>query len=238
MSTKASPRRLTHADPQSGASTTKANTSLSASLWNSSQKLAQEALASDFIQGIKNGTLDPNQFGQYTIQDVLYCAHGLSDWETVASRATDPDVKSFATARVTSWKSYIKELFSDWHIADPSAINLSTAVKTYSDLESNVANNYDPLYAAVVMLPCDRLWYWLATQIAPDSPTNNVYQFWIADNGGSDSGAKRLEAFIDAHAAQIDADIAHHIFHQAMLGEVNGFRSACGQKLLTLPQTN
>ncbi|MEM7133760.1 MAG: TenA family transcriptional regulator [Chloroflexota bacterium] len=232
-----SPRRMTHslsalgmlADQPSSPSAT-----LSATLWQGAQDLANAALESHFIQGIKDGTLNPNYYGQYTVQDVVYCHHGVEDWQAVATRATHPDMKSFAEARVKSWVDYAQSLFDEWHIGDPSAITLSSAVRDYASFESDVARNFEPHYAVVVMLPCDRLWYWLATQIRPDAADPNSYAFWIKENGASDAGAKRLERFIDTHTDLIDESIALDIYCRAMLGEVNGFRSAGKQDLLDL----
>ncbi|MEM7116428.1 MAG: TenA family transcriptional regulator [Chloroflexota bacterium] len=206
--------------------------SLSAYLWNNSQDLAQEALATKYIQGIKSGLLDPNAYGQYSVQDVVYCHNGVTDWQAVASRATRSEVQEFANARVLSWQKYAAETYGDWHISDPSAVTLSTAAQTYADFESKVAHTYDPLYAVVVMIPCDRLWYWLATQLKGEAATPNTYQFWIDGNSAGDNGAAKMEAVVDSHATDIDQAQALTVYRTAMLGEVNFFRSACGQKLL------
>ncbi len=235
MSNALCPRRLTHSLSVVGIADEGVDGSaqtLSARLWTESQDLAAAALESDFIQGIKNGSLNPNHYGQYTVQDAVYCHRGVEGWRSIASRATQPDFKTFAEARVKGWVSYSQRLFSEWHIADPTAIKLSPAIQAYAEFEANIAQNYDPHYAVVVMLPCDRLWYWLATQIEPDATEPNLYAFWMKENGSSDAGAKRLERFIDAHTDSIDESIALEIYRTAMLGEVNGFRSAGKQTLI------
>lgn len=201
---------------------------MAALLWDESQDLARAALESDYIQGIGNGTLKPNAYGQYSVQDVAYCHYGLDDWRTAAARATHPAFKAFAEARVKSWVKYTKETYTAWHIQDPSAVKLCAAAQDYADFESEVARNYDPIYAAVVMTPCDRLWSWLAQQLAPDSAPTNLYTFWIKENT-DDSGARHLERIIDANADLLDESMALEVFRRAMLGEVNFFRSACGQ---------
>ncbi len=201
---------------------------MAAMLWDQSQDLAQAALESDYIQGIAKGTLKPDAYGQYSVQDVAYCHHGLEDWRTAAARATHPAFKAFAQARVESWVKYTKETYSAWHIEDPSAVTLCDAAQAYADFESEVARTYDPIYAAVVMTPCDRLWSWLAQQLAPEATPTNLYTFWIKENTG-DSGARHLERIIDANADLLDESTALEVFRRAMLGEVNFFRSACGQ---------
>ena len=231
--TGVSARRMSHSytSETSGAASQTA-VSLSAYLWNNSQDLAQAALATKYIQGIKNGLLDPNAYGQYSVQDVVYCHNGVTDWQAVASRAQRPEVQAFAKARVLSWQKYAAETYGDWHISDPAAVSLSAAAQTYADFESKVAHTYDPLYAVVVMIPCDRLWHWLATQLKGKAATPNAYQFWIDGNSAGDNGAAKMEAVVDKHAANIVQERALTVYRTAMLGEVNFFRSACGQKLL------
>lgn len=235
-----SPRRLTHALSlhAEGSAPPRQPDSLAAHLWNASQDLAQAALESDYIQGIKQGTLNPNNFGQYSVQDVAYCHNGLEDWKAVATRAQQPDIKAFAEARVKSWAKYAQETYGAWHISDPAAVQLSVAAQTYSAFESEVAHHYDPLYTVVVMIPCDRLWYWLANQIKSGSSATNVYDFWINGNSASDNGAHQMENVVDTHAAQLDEDTALHVYRTAMLGEVNFFRSTCRQPLLEMPGTS
>ena len=154
MATALSPRRITHSlasaappEPSPAVAT------LAGDLWVASLDLAQAALASGYIQGIKHGPLNPNYYGQYSVQDVSYCHHGLEDWKTCAARAKNPDVKAFAEARVKSWTAYAQETYGDWHITDPTAVKLCDAAQSYMDFESRVARTYDPIYAPVVMTP-------------------------------------------------------------------------------------
>ena len=235
MATALSPRRLTHslsavAGPASPQKTT---VPLAAKLWEGSQDLAQAAFESEYIQGIKKGSLDPNLYGQYSVQDVAYCHYGLDDWRCAAARAIHPEMKHFAQARIKSWTTYAQETYKAWHIADPKAIRLSAAAQAYADFESEVARTYEPVYAAVVMTPCDRLWSWLAHELASAKMETNLYNFWIEENT-DDSGALHLERFINANANSLDESKALAVFRRAMLGEVNFFRSACGQSPLSM----
>lgn len=230
-----SARRMSHSYASDGVAERNATVeSLSTRLWHNAQDLAEAALASDYIQGIQSGLLNPNYYGQYSVQDVVYCHNGVVDWQAVARRAQRPEVKQFAQARVKSWQAYAAETYGDWHISDPTAVSLSSAAQTYADFESEVCRTYDPLYAVVVMIPCDRLWYWLSNQIKPNGASPNAYQFWIDGNSGSDNGAAKMEAVVDDHATAIDEAKALHVYRTAMLGEVNFFRSACRQPLLDM----
>lgn len=215
--------------------------SISWKLWLECQDIAREALATDYIQGIKNGTLDPNQYGQYTLQDAVYCLHAQDDYQTIENRAQadgHPQLAAFAKARYDSFTSYNKETFNDWHIADASAVSPSDAVQAYIDFEHRTANQRPPIYGLLCMIPCDQLWPWLATELESDAKPQNLYSFWITENADW-GGAYRLDNFVDDWFAEypkmFDWSSALHVYRSAMTCELNSFRSACGQSLAPMP---
>ena len=219
-----------------------AEDSISWKLWLACQDIAQEALASDYIQGIKNGTLDPNKYGQYTVQDAAYCYNAAADYQTIEERAKNeghPELSAFAQARLESYQKYNESFLEEWHIASGNAVVPSPAVKTYIDFEHGVAHQLPPIYGVIAMIPCDELWPWLATQLKDDAGPNNLYSFWITENNDW-HGSYRLDNFIDnwftAHPDIYDWDTALWVMRSCMTGETNFFRSACGQDLLPMPE--
>ena len=221
----ASPRLVRRAEP--------GQASLSEFLWDESQDLAQEALSTKFIQGIRLGDLEPEQYGIYTVQDAGYCYDVVKDYKTLIKRTEDPEVREFLVQREKSYEDYTQELMKQWHIKDADAIELGQAAQEYSDLEKKVAKRYEPLYFMVVSIPCVRLWHWLANQIKSCAVPDNLYQFWIDENSRG-SGGKTLQDFVDGHAGSLDKEKALDVYRKAMLGEVNFFRSACEEKLVSV----
>ncbi len=207
--------------------------SLSARLWDSSTDLAQDALNTLYIQGIAHGTLDPNNYGQYSVQDAVYCSNAIESYNTAIGKAADGEIRAFLTARRDGYIKYKDNIFSQWHISQPSAINPSPAAKQYMAFESIVARQLPPLYLVVAMIPCERLWSWLANQVKPGSPSGNLYNFWINGNL-NDSGAQKLETFINEHVNNIDVNQAISVYQGCMTGEGNFFRSAVGQTPLVI----
>lgn len=211
-------------------------------LWLASDEIAREALNTDFIQGIKNGHLDPNHYGQYTVQDAVYCHHAQEDYQALENRASahgHPGLAAFAKARYTGYGTYIVETFKAWHIANVSAINPGEAARTYIDFEHSIATRWQPIYGVIAMIPCDQLWAYLATELGDDADPGNLYSFWITENSGW-KGAYRLDNFVDdwlaEHPGVYDWDSALFVFQSCMTCEVNSFRAACGQKLLPMPK--
>ena len=211
-------------------------------LWTACHDLADQALASEYVQGIQNGSLDPNAYGQYTVQDAAYCYNALADYLKVKERATaagHPELAAFAQARAASYQSYNQSFLKEWHIASGDAVLPGAAAKTYIDFEHQVASSLAPVYGVVAMIPCDELWSWLATELKPHSGQHNLYSFWIEENNDW-HGAYRLDNFIDSwfqeHPEAYDWDTALYVMRCCMTCEVNFFRSACGQDLLPMPE--
>ncbi len=215
--------------------------SLAANLWTGSLATAKDALATKYISGIGNGTLDPNDYGHYTIQDVAYCASAIEDFGTMASKAKAlglPNLAAFVEARQSSYRAYAQALGSAWHVSDPSGISPGPAAAQYLAFESLVATSYHPIYGIVVMIPCYKLWAWLANQLEPSSPPGNLYEFWITENSSFES-AYRMDNFLNswaaAHPGVVAPPLAQAVYEAAMMGELNFFRSAVGEAIGKVP---
>lgn len=215
--------------------------SFSWKLWLASQDIAQEALSSDYIQGIGNGTLDPNDYGIYTVHDAAYCTYAEGDYRDAEVRARNEgenEIAAFAQVRYESYASYRRQAFDSWGLQHASALVPGPAVQGYIHTERTVATTAPPIYLIVAMIPCDQLWPWLAAQLASKAGPSNLYSFWITGNA-SWHGAYVLDNFLDRWNGEnpgvLDADQALAVYRACMTCEVNCFRAATGQQLLPLP---
>lgn len=206
-------------------------------LWQACEDLRDEALKTAYIQGIRGGNLPPCLYGQYVVQDVAYCVHVQKDYQLLALRATRqnlPTIADFAVARYQGYERYNRNIMAPWHIVDAQAIEPNEAVLSYVAHEHFVASQLHPIYGVVAMIPCERLWSWLAAQLKSSIGANNVYSFWIEENLPSKS-AQRLENFVDAWFAANPKHYNHEdamfAYRGSMLGEVNDFRAATGESL-------
>lgn len=217
-----------------------AKDSIAWKLWLNAADIAQEALQSDFIQGIKAGDLCPDQYGHYTIQDVAYCQQAIAEYQAAEDRAAnEPVLAAFAEARRKSYASYAAAVLKSWHLTNIGSLSPGPAAQAYIDFEHQTAESLDPIYLIIAMLPCDQLWPWLANEIADGNRDGNVYDFWITENNGW-HGAYRLDNFINSwfakHPEQYREATANWVMQSCVMGETNFFRSACGQALLPLPR--
>lgn len=199
---------------------------LSEIMWQAALPIAEQALQTNYIQGIKYGDLDPNKYGNYTVQDAIYCYQATEQYKRLAETATDAQIKTFAEGRVKNYEQYTKVLFDQWCIADPNGINLSPNLRKYIDYKSEVLDDDKSLYFIVANIPCLHLWSWLANELKDRlvGPAN-LYSFWIRDNLDP-SYSKNLEDFIDSKANELDADKAISVYKHCMEGEFEFFALA------------
>ena len=199
-------------------------------LWDACSDIAHQALDTDFIQGIKQGNLNPERYGSYTVMDIYYCLKGAEDYKTVAARATDPHLKAMLQHKYESYQSYNQTTLETWGLKNADGISPNEAVLAYSALEHEVATQEDPIYTLVAMLPCEFLWYWLSDQLKDDQE-GNLYAFWIKGNldpSGAYAMGNVIESYRKAHPAMVDEAKALSIYKAAMEGERNDFAARAG----------
>jgi len=197
-------------------------------MWKASEEIAQEALGTEFITGIKNGTLDPVTYGGFNVSDAYYCFNGADDYKTAHNKASDSVLKFFLEQKYKSYEAYNKDFPNIWRIKDASGVVPTDVCKDYSEFESEIAGGINSIYTVVAMLPCEFLWYWLASQISP-AKDGNLYAPWISGNDDP-HGAYVMGNFLNDYQIvnpnSIDNDLAIQIYKTAMTFEFRNFQSA------------
>lgn len=229
-------------------------------LWDATVDVSQSAYdTAYFISYLESGTLFPDYYGRYTLDDAIYlyeCANNLDFLAERAASESNIVLKDFAINRATSYRSYYKSMAEAWHIAEPSGIKLSKAASDYISFQQAVFKSTLPLvFSLLVMIPCERLWPWLAKKMDtrqckllivndPDDSKkkyncSNPFYFWIVNNY-SNSG--KIEKYVNQYGEFILQDDslkekAFELYKIGMTCELNFFRSAYDQPLepITIP---
>lgn len=136
--------------------------SFSQELFNNktSVKIRNAAKESMFIQGMASGTLDPDDYGGYTVQDAAYCFNAVEAFDVAANQMQGQGKPEFALMyRVysESYKQYNQEFVKVWRLKSTESIVMGPAAATYVGYESALSRQ-DPKYLAIAMLPCTMLW--------------------------------------------------------------------------------
>jgi thiaminase/transcriptional activator TenA len=199
-------------------------------MWNACEPIARAALETAFIQGINGGTLDPVRYGGFNVSDAFYCFNGAADYSAAAGRTADPTLRAFLLAKYDGYRTYNETFPSIWRVRDPSSIVPFDVCREYSGFEKSVVSGDDPIYALVVMLPCEYLWAWLAEQLEPARP-GNLYAPWITGNkdpGSPFAMGNFLASYQARHPGAVDEEKAIQIYSRAMTFEQRNFAAAMG----------
>ncbi len=195
-------------------------------MWEASLSIAEQALHTDFIQGIKSGTLDPVEYGGFNVSDAYYCFNGAEDYLVAEKKATDKALKAFLLKKYISYQNYNQTFPKIWHLKNSEGIVPSKVCKEYSQFESKVAATQDPIYTLIVMIPCEYLWAWLGAQLSPPT-SGNLYASWITGNNDP-HGAYAMGNFLEAYQKNhtIDEGLAIELYKQAITFEYENFNTA------------
>lgn len=203
-------------------------------LWNRTVFFARETLSLPYLQGIKNGTLNPDYYGGYNVADAYYCFKGADTYQTAVSHTDDQSpLQDFLKKKLEGYQNNNKRYPDTWHVSSAAAVTPPQITKEYADFEDRVARNLHPIYTLIVMIPCEYLWAWLASQMAPPTP-GNVYAGWITDNKDP-SGAYAMGNFLDMYMISnpgiVNDELAKELYSYALYYEFANFAAATGQSI-------
>lgn len=192
-------------------------------MWDACQDVAQQALRTPYIQGIRAGTLDPGVYGSYNVSDAFYCFDGTRDYSAAAKRAKNETLKRFLEYKSEKYAADDATFPTTWRVKEAASIVPYDVTRHYAEFEHRVVTEDDPIYAIVVMLPCEYLWSWLAAQIGPANP-QNLYASWITGNE-STKGPFLMGNFLDSYEKEngIDRKRAIDICRTATTFEMENF---------------
>lgn len=195
-------------------------------MWNACISIAEATLQTDFIQGIKQGDLDPIKYGGFHITDAYYCYNGEQDYLIAEDKAIDPTLKALLLKKHQNYHEFNQSFPTIWHIKDPYGIVPNDVCKYYSEFKSIVAYDEEPIYTLIVTLSCEYLWAWLGAQLSPPAK-GNLYASWIHANNDPDA-AYAIGNFIDEYQKHhsINENKAIKLFTQAMNFELQNFEAA------------
>ena len=214
---------------------------LSAKLWENSEDLAGTALKTQFIQGISKGNLNPIDYATFSLQDCIYGLRAIQTFKILSERASylttsyAEAVRALADHKQESYGNYFDTEFRKWHLDknNPGVI-VDGPLLSYVKYEEEVCTAIpDAIYTFIAVLPCLKLWSWLAQQIQDSATDNNIYKDWITGNLDYVSSAKKFETFIDDTISQyLNLEKALIVYRCGMIHECNFFLGACRQPLL------
>lgn len=186
-----------------------------------------------FIQGIRNGDLSPETYGSVSVLDAYYCYEAAkSIWYTCGRADENSDLQVTLKKFYNSYAQYNGTFYSTWHVPAAQNVVPTNAFETYAKHERAVAEKEPPIYLLPALMPCYKLWAWMAYKIYQDpEKTPGVYEFWVEGNMGyeGESGsailADRVISKWIKDGKAFDENKALDIFRKSMQCEYAVFSS-------------
>lgn len=195
--------------------------------------IAEATYNTPFIQGIRNGNLSPEVYGSVSVLDAYYCYEAAkSIWYTCRYADENSELQTTLKKFYNSYAEYNGTFYSTWHVPAAQNVVPTNAFETYAKHERSVAEKESPIYLLPALLPCYKLWAWMAYKIYQDPGKNpGVYEFWVEGNMGheGESGSANLADNVISNwikdGKDFDENKALEIFKKSMQCEYAVFSS-------------
>ena len=201
--------------------------SLSDSLWQRNQVLAEAALEDTFVQGIASGELARATFAHYVGQDAVFLGAFCRAYALALAKDSDHDgliafreLLDAATDELRLHQGYAARWDVDLHqAADPAS-------SAYTNFLLAVAALEPVGHIVAAMTPCMRLYAYLGQQLAAKTKPDSPYREWVTTYSSAqfETQARRLEVLLDRYGG--DHDRLASLYHQAMELELRFFDAA------------
>ncbi|XP_031419341.1 uncharacterized protein LOC116219734 [Clupea harengus] len=195
-------------------------------LWDDNKDIAEKTLHVPFLEHMQMGDLQADNYVNFMIQDINYLQKVTDMLQKMSEEVICPDdLKEFMKKRFESYRGYAAATLKKFNLKGVSDIIPTEVMEKYlSDYRAIIEKDKDPIYFAVALLPCVRLWLWLANQLKEGY--GNAYFTWKKDNmhGHPEEHYKALLDKYLTTSEQIER--ANNIFRQQMQHEHDFFEDS------------
>ncbi|XP_066538217.1 uncharacterized protein [Hoplias malabaricus] len=212
--------------PQSGCSVTaKQGNDVYDDLWDENTDIANQTLKTDFLQQMQSGALQAERYVNFTLQDIYYLQKVTEMLWEMKNKVKEPkDMSDFMSGRYNSYNNFLVSCLKQFHIKDPSSVTPIPAMEKYLSTYKEVMADRDPVYFAVALLPCSRLWPWLAKNL--NITKTNAYYTWKESNSGGHPET-HFRLILDRYLNTTEKiQNAERIFRKQMQNEHDFFNSS------------
>ncbi|XP_035987197.1 uncharacterized protein LOC105918442 [Fundulus heteroclitus] len=194
-------------------------------LWQENLNLAEKTLKLPFLQHMQSGDLQADNYINFMIQDIYYLAKVTDMLKEMSKKVQKPpDLKAFMQGRSESYERFRTEMLKTFNLKGVSEIKVNPAIEGYLKTYQSVMDKDKPIMFAVSLLPCSRLWVWLAKKL--NISDKNAYWTWKKSNMGGHP-EKHYKALLNKYlTTKDDIKRAKEIFQDQMMNEYNFFKES------------
>ncbi|XP_023657898.2 uncharacterized protein [Paramormyrops kingsleyae] len=203
---------------------TEKGSSLYEDLWKMNFNIVKDTLQTKFLQRMQDGSLPAELYLTFIVQDLYYLRNVTDMLQKMSMKEGMPqDLRLFFENRFKSYQAYTNSLFNMYALENQTIIHPQPAIVSYVNTYHEVMQGYEPIYFAVALLPCARLWAYLGQNLSITQ--KNAYYSFKRDNDGHDP-SKHFKSLLDGHQRKIDKHLANSIFRKQMENEKSFFQSS------------
>ena len=120
-------------------------------------KIRNAAKESKFIQGMAAGTLDPDDYGGYMVQDAAYCCNAVEAFDYAARQMQlegKPEFSLLYKVHSESYRKYNQEFVKTWRLKNTESVVMGSAAAMYVGYEFALSRQdpkYLPIYCHVAL---------------------------------------------------------------------------------------
>lgn len=165
-------------------------------VWNDSKYIVEAIKNHNFIQEMMKGTLNPNIFKEYILQDIMYCEVFNTYMKKLGEKL---DVKEYKDKLIEFSQSKSSIIMREQYKNSFGEVPIRQKNKTcenYTKLISDSINNLSIQEGLASMLACYWIYYEIGNYIRDNQikTDNNIYQNWI-NNYGNPNYGKKVECY-------------------------------------------
>lgn len=166
----------------------------SAELWSGIEEIYQSILAHPFLTGLTDGSLEPEAFQFYVVQDAHYLREYARALSVAAARApTEPDIAMFnrhAEGAVAVERSLHESFFADFGLTAEEVARTPLAPSNLAYTSYLLAVAYGGSFVELLgaVLPCYWIYCEVGKELSERGSPDPLYARWIATYGGEEFG--------------------------------------------------
>lgn len=186
--------------------------SLTQTLWSDITGIYEAILAHPFLVGLTDGSLDPDAFGFYVVQDALYLEAYARALAVCAARApNDDEIAMFArhaAGAIEVERQLHETLLDALGIDEQAVVEAAMAPTTRAYTSYLVATCYSRSFpeGLAAVLPCYWIYWEVGKELVQRGSPDPRYQRWI-DTYGGEQFATVVQQVLDL-TARLDGRIS------------------------------
>ncbi len=167
-------------------------TTLTGRLWASISGIFNEILKHPFIGGLTDGSLDPDVFRFYVVQDALYLRDYARALAICGAKAPEEDtIKMFcehAAGAIAVERQLHEGFFKDFGLTEDDVRTSPMAPTNLAYTSYLLAAVYGSSFPAALgaVLPCYWIYWEIGKALMSHGSPNPIYQRWIDTYGGAE----------------------------------------------------